>query len=83
MSYERIKAAKKRAVGTRETTKAVQKGLARVVFIAKDAEAHVTEPLLSLCREKGIEVIMVDSMRELGRACGIEVSSASAAILEE
>lgn len=83
MSYERIRAAKKKTVGTKQTTKAVQKGNARVVFIARDAEAHVTEPLLALCREKGVEVVMVDSMEELGRACGIEVGSASAAILEE
>lgn len=83
MSYERIRAAKKKTVGTKQTTKAVQKGNARLVFVARDAEARVIEPLLALCREKGVEVVMVDSMEELGRACGIEVGSASAAILEE
>ncbi|AOQ25440.1 L7Ae/L30e/S12e/Gadd45 family ribosomal protein [Neomoorella thermoacetica] len=83
MPYERLRTAKKRAVGTKQVTKAVSQGKARVVFIARDAESHVTEPLWQLCRERGIEVIEVDSMKELGRACSIDVGSASAAILEE
>ena len=46
-------------------------------------EDHVINPLVKLCKEKGIEVITVDSMLELGKACGIEVGSASAAIVAE
>ncbi|NLW07515.1 MAG: 50S ribosomal protein L7Ae-like protein [Clostridia bacterium] len=83
MPYNRLLAAKKRAVGTKQTTKAVSKGLARVVYIARDAETRVTGPLVELCRQQGVEIIEVNSMKELGKACGIEVGSASAAILEE
>ncbi|HHP51402.1 MAG TPA: 50S ribosomal protein L7Ae-like protein [Moorella mulderi] len=83
MPYERLRAAKKRLVGTRQVTKEVLKGTPRAVYVAKDAEQRVTAPLIELCRERGIEVIEVDSMEELGRACGIDVGSASAAILEE
>ena len=83
MSYERLQVASSKAVGTKQVTKAVMKGTARVVYIARDAESHVTGPLIQLCRERGVEVIEVDSMRELGRACGIEVGSASAVIIEE
>ncbi|MDK2821747.1 MAG: large subunit ribosomal protein [Clostridia bacterium] len=83
MPYERLRLAKKRAVGTKQVTKAVNKGIARVIYIARDAESHVTEPLYRLCRERGIELCEVETMKELGRACGIEVGSASAAILEE
>lgn len=83
MPYERLRTAKKRAVGTKQVTKAVSQGKARVVYIARDAEGHVTGPLYQLCRERGVEVVEVDSMKELGQACAIEVGSASAAILEE
>jgi len=83
MPYERLKNSVKKTIGTKQTMKAVQRNAATLVYIAKDAEPHVTEPLISLCREKGIEVVMVDSMIELGKACGIEVGSASAAILAE
>ncbi|MEW8959241.1 Ribosome-associated protein L7Ae-like protein [Moorella humiferrea] len=83
MSYERLRVAKKKLVGTKQVTKAVMKGTARVVYIARDAEPHVTGPLRELCRARGVEIIEVDSMKELGRTCGIEVGSASAVILEE
>lgn len=82
LAEEWLKKARKKTIGTKQTLKSVQKGLAKAVFVAKDADNHVTDPLRRLCAEKGIEVITVETMAELGRACGIEVGSASAAILE-
>ena len=38
--------------------------------------------VVKLCKEKGIEVFEITSMQELGRACGIEVGSASMAIIK-
>lgn len=72
----------KKTVGTKQTLKAVQKGIAIKVFIAKDAEPHVVMPVYDLCLEKNIEVVKADSMAELGRACGIDVGTASVAIVE-
>ena len=75
--------ARSRSVGTKQTSKAVEKGKARAVFLAGDAERHVTGPLEELCREHQVPVVEVPSMRELGAACGIQVGAASAAILKE
>lgn len=72
----------KKTVGTKQTLKAVQKGIAVKVFIARDAEPHVVMPVYDLCLEKNIEVVKVDSMAELGQACGIDVGTASVAIVE-
>jgi len=83
LSLQDLTKATNRVVGTKQTTKAVQEGIARVVFIADDAEDHVTGPLIDLCRTKGIEMIRVQSMKELGSACGIDVGAASAAIIED
>lgn len=80
---ERLKSARKKTVGTKQTTKAVSRGVAQLVYIARDAEEKVTAPLLRLCEEKGVEVVFVDSMAELGKACGIKVGAASAAILRD
>ncbi len=79
---ERLVSARKKTVGTKQTQKAVEKGQARVVYVAKDAEERILSPLLRLCAEKGVEVVMVDSMCELGKRCGIKVGAASAAIIE-
>ncbi|HEV2281519.1 MAG TPA: ribosomal L7Ae/L30e/S12e/Gadd45 family protein [bacterium] len=82
MDVERLKAAAQRAVGTNQTAKAISRGQARVVFVAQDADRRVTEPLLRAARERGMEVVEVPSMVALGRACGIAVGAAAAAILE-
>lgn len=82
MDVERLKAAAQRAVGTNQTAKAISRGQARVVFVAQDADRRVTEPLLRQARERGVEVVEVPSMAALGRACGIAVGAAAAAILE-
>jgi large subunit ribosomal protein L7A len=82
VDVERLKAAAQRAVGTNQTAKAISRGQARVVFVAQDADRRVTEPLLRSARERGMEVVEVPSMAALGRACGIAVGAAAAAILE-
>jgi large subunit ribosomal protein L7A len=51
--------------------------------LAKDADVHVTDPIMRACRAKAIPLVRVPSMRELGKACGISVGCASAAITEE
>ncbi len=79
---DRIKQASRVTIGTKQTKKAIEKKEAKVVFMARDAERRVIEPLIKLCYENGIEVIEVPSMLELGLACGIEVGSASAAIID-
>ena len=83
MSIEALSKAGNKTIGTKQTMKAVQSSAAKIVFVAEDAEQHVLEPLLALCRDKNVKVLWVKSMDELGRACGIDVGSASASIIEE
>lgn len=82
MSLERLRTARKKSIGTKQTAKALEKGSTRMVYVARDAEEHVTREIMKLAREKGLEPIIVDSMVALGKACGIEVGAAAAAILE-
>lgn len=79
---ERLKQCRRRVVGTKETLKAVEKSEARVVFIARDADEKVTRPVTDLCRDRGVEIQGVESMRELGKWCGIKIGAATAAIIE-
>ena len=69
-------------VGAKQLKKAVLKGAARQVFLARDADPAVTEPLEALCRRQGVPYCQVRSMADLGRACHIEVGAAAAAIVE-
>ena len=45
------------------------------MFIAKDAESHVTQEIIKLCEEHKIPIVFVDTMAELGKMAGIEVGA--------
>lgn len=83
MNLESLKQARQVVTGTKQTTKAVETGKACHVFVAVDADDRVARPILEACKHKAIPVTLVDTMAELGRACNIKVSAATAAVLEE
>jgi large subunit ribosomal protein L7Ae len=69
--------------GTNETTKAVERGIAKLVIIAEDVEPpEVVAHLPILCEERKIPYIYVPSKAQLGAALGLDVAAASAAIIE-
>lgn len=69
--------------GTNETTKAIERGVAKFVVIAEDVEPpEVVAHLPLLCEEKKIPYIFVPNKNQLGSSSGIEVPSASVAITE-
>ncbi|MDY6826458.1 MAG: ribosomal L7Ae/L30e/S12e/Gadd45 family protein [Bacillota bacterium] len=74
--------ARQKVVGTKQTIKALEKGAVSHVFIARDAEDRVVQPILALCEDRKIEPYYVDTMNELGKMCGIKVKAAAAAITE-
>jgi large subunit ribosomal protein L7Ae len=69
--------------GMNETTKAVERGIAKLVIIAEDVEPEeIVMHLPVLCEEKKIPYCYVSSKQELGRAAGIDVACAAACIIE-
>ena len=69
--------------GVNEATKAVERGIAKLVVVAEDVDpAEVVMHLQPLCDEKKIPLVRVPSKLELGRAAGIDVSSASIAVVD-
>lgn len=83
MLDEALKSAKQKTVGIKQTQRALEKGFARRVYVAQDAEAPVVRPIIELCQNRRVELVKVASMTELGKACGIEVGAAVAAILAD
>ena len=71
-------------IGTNEATKAVERGIAKLVVIADDVQPkEVTMHLPPLCNEKKIPCVNVKSKQDLGRSAGIDVSTAAIAIIQE
>ncbi len=71
----------RRAAGVKQVRKAVLSGQAAGVFLARDADPLMTEPIEALCRERNVPVEYVPAMRELGHRCGLKVGCAAAALI--
>ncbi|MBU5557610.1 MAG: 50S ribosomal protein L7Ae [Candidatus Aenigmatarchaeota archaeon] len=70
-------------IGTNETTKAVERGIAKLVIVAEDVSPpEIVMHLPTLCNEKKIAYTKVKSKQDLGRAAGIGVPTAAVAIIE-
>ena len=70
--------------GVNEVTKAVERGIAKLVVMAEDVEPEeVLMHIPVICDEKRIPYSYVPSKAELGKAAGIEVPTSSIAIVQE
>ena len=81
MSYEKVMQAKHLVIGTKQTVKAIRARKVRTLVLADDADPNVKGLLQKAAAEAGVEVQRVDSKDKLGKACGISVSAAAAAII--
>jgi large subunit ribosomal protein L7Ae len=69
--------------GTNETTKAVERGNAELVYVAEDVQPEeIVMHLPELADEKGISFVLIDNQDDVGHAAGLEVGSAAAAIVD-
>ena len=69
--------------GTNEATKAIERGISKLIIIAEDVEPpEVVAHLPLICEEQKAAYAFVPNKQELGKALGIEVTSAAAAILD-
>jgi large subunit ribosomal protein L7Ae len=86
-AYEAIELAKitgKIKKGSNEVTKALEKGKAKLVVIAKDiSPPEIVMHIPVLAKEKGVTCIEVPSKDELGAAAGLGVGTAAVAVVQE
>ncbi|MFC4405704.1 MULTISPECIES: 50S ribosomal protein L7Ae [Haloarchaeobius] len=69
--------------GTNETTKAVERGNAELIFVAEDVQPEeIVMHLPELADEKGIPVVFIETQDDVGHAAGLEVGSAAAAVVD-
>src|ERR687898_92384 len=84
--YEAVRVSKqsgKVRKGTNETTKAIERGVSKLVVIAEDVEPpEVVAHLPILCEERKAPFIFVPSKQQLGASLGIDVGSAAASIVD-
>lgn len=70
--------------GVNEVTKAVERGVAKLVAVATDVSPkELVQHLPILCKEKNIKFVEVDSREKLGISVGINRPTAAVAVLEK
>ena len=86
-AYEAVSLAKasgKIRKGVNESTKAIERGMAKLVVVAADVQPEeVIMHIPVLCDEKKVPCVFVPSKDELGKAAGIGVPTSSIAVTEE
>ena len=80
MSYEKVIQAKSVIIGTKQTIRALKNHLIQEVIIAEDADPFLTARVVETAAEFNVPITYVDSMKMLGKACGIDVGAATVAI---
>ena len=71
-------------IGTNEATKAIERGIAKLVVVAEDVQPkEVVMHISPLCEEKKIPFATVSTKQDLGRAAGINIPTAAIAVIEE
>ncbi len=71
-----------KVIGIKQTKAAIRDGKAMTVYIADDADFSVISDVIELCRGAGIDPVHVPTLKELGRACGIDVPCAAASVVK-
>ena len=80
---KKLKDSRDKVVGIKQTRKTIKEGNAQLVYLAQDVDAHLYTEIEGLCHENHVELCYVDSMKELGEYCGIDIKAACAALLRE
>ena len=69
---------KSRLAGIKQVKKAILANRAETAFIAKDCAPYIIEELENLCRENSVPIVYAETMKELAKACRVEVPTAAA-----
>jgi large subunit ribosomal protein L7Ae len=85
-AYEALRQARqtgKIRKGTNETTKAIERSVAKLVIISEDVEPpEIVAHLPIICDERNIPFVYVPTKDQMGPALGIDIGAAAACIVE-
>ena len=79
---ENLRNAAAKVVGTKQVIRALKAGTAARAYVANDADTFLFQRIVTAAEAARVPVVRVESMKELGVCCGVEVAAAAAAILK-
>lgn len=69
-------------VGVKQTLRMIEQNRITELFVARDADSYVTRYVVDAAKHSRVPIKYVDSMKQLGHLCGIEVGAAVAGTLK-
>ena len=72
----------RRVVGAKQVQRALEGETAEKIFLGLDADDHILRKFRALCADKQVPYEELETMKELGAACGIEICAAVACLLK-
>lgn len=78
---ENLKGNQNKVVGTKQVIRALNGSTASKVYVANDADTFLFQRVSTAAEKAGVACVRVETMKELGEACGVSVPTAAAALL--
>lgn len=69
--------------GLKQSLRVIKAGKAKTLYIARDADEYVLRALLEEAKKQDLNPVVVESMKELGKMCGIDNGTAVAVELKK
>ena len=73
---------KKLVIGAKQTYKALMEDKIYQLYVAGDADQFVLRGVIEAAHLKNIDINYVDSMKKLGKDCGIDVGATTVGVLK-
>lgn len=70
-------------IGLKQTLKAIQSGTAHRIYLASDCDDYIKKSVSEANAQKNLEIVYVNTMKELGEACGIDIGASTAAVIKD
>ena len=79
---EMLRSGARKVVGTKQVVRALKAGNLSRAYVCNDADTFIYQEVTRAAEAAGIPCVRVESMKELGIICGVEVPAAAAGILK-
>lgn len=70
-------------VGTKQSTKAVENGVAVKAYVANGVVPSMRNAFVKLCKKNNVPLEVVKSTIQLGKMCGINVKTSCAVVVKD
>ncbi len=72
----------KLVVGLKQSVKAMSSGLVKSIYIANNTDPAIVSDLEKTATDNNIQIVYIDTMKELGAMCGINVGASCAVVIK-